>query len=236
MNCPICFDEMTDVYTIACGATVPHQICAKCEITMRLAATPTHLGRFIKCPLCRVVEPVHGERSRGSYEAELAKMYATLVPRPAPVPVPRPMPRPVTEPSTHLATVAGLTITMVGNRIVIACDGTVLRQYGLSPIDVVRVTHRIENGRFDGIVNRLVERMRNEFGQTEFGSLRSPAQVVPTARVARVAPAVPAARVWCQSGRREMGTCPTKGKTARSCSVASCLNHVCLKFKLCTSH
>lgn len=81
MSCPICYED-NDMYTMTCG----HHICHFCEINMRVAATPTHLGRFIKCPLCRTVETSQGKRSTQSYEAELALIYA-------PKPRPRRQPR-----------------------------------------------------------------------------------------------------------------------------------------------
>lgn len=77
MNCPICFED-NDMYTMTCG----HHICHLCEINMRVAATPTHLGRFIQCPLCRAVETSQDKRSTQSYEAELALMYAPKRQRP----------------------------------------------------------------------------------------------------------------------------------------------------------
>ena len=43
MNCPICFED-TDVYTIACGSKVPHQICTTCKKSISA------------CPFCRIVE------------------------------------------------------------------------------------------------------------------------------------------------------------------------------------
>ena len=75
MNCPICYDDSDIMYTIACGSKTPHQICNTCEISMRLSSTPTNHGRFIKCPMCRVVEPMQGIRSIQSYKAELARAY-----------------------------------------------------------------------------------------------------------------------------------------------------------------
>ena len=80
MNCPICFEENDDMYTIACGSNTPHQICHSCEISMRCSATPTIQGRFIKCPLCRSVEPTQGNRSIKSYEAEITQVYNLQVP------------------------------------------------------------------------------------------------------------------------------------------------------------
>ena len=104
MNCPICFEDTDDIYTIACRSNTPHQICNTCEIALRLNAPPTNQGRFIQCPLCRAVEHVQGKRTIRSYEAELKRLYAYApppvrrpprpVPVPAPVPAPAPAPRP----------------------------------------------------------------------------------------------------------------------------------------------
>lgn len=44
MNCPICFEDTDDVYTIACGSKVPHQICTTCKKSISA------------CPFCRIVE------------------------------------------------------------------------------------------------------------------------------------------------------------------------------------
>ncbi len=76
MNCPVCLEDTDDIYTLACGSNTPHQICNACEISMRCSAIPTREGRMIKCPMCRVIEPVQGERSIQSYEAELKELYA----------------------------------------------------------------------------------------------------------------------------------------------------------------
>ena len=83
MNCPICYEDTDDMYTIACGSNTPHQICNSCEISMRCSATPTNEGRFIKCPLCREVEQVQGKRTIQSYEAELKQTYAPHAPVPS---------------------------------------------------------------------------------------------------------------------------------------------------------
>ena len=90
MNCPICYEDTDDMYTIACGSNTPHQICNTCEISLRFSAPPTLLGRFIQCPLCRIVETYQGKRSIQSYEAELRCIYATPQPLPPAIPPPRP--------------------------------------------------------------------------------------------------------------------------------------------------
>jgi hypothetical protein len=43
-------------------------------------------------------------------------------------------------------------------------------------------------------------------------------------------------RLWCQSGRRETGECPTKSKTDRLCPRGICNKHVCRECGQCTSH
>jgi hypothetical protein len=49
-----------------------------------------------------------------------------------------------------------------------------------------------------------------------------------------VAPVIP--RIWCQSGRRTLGLCPTKSKTRRRCSFDNCSLRVCIACKRCTTH
>ena len=49
-------------------------------------------------------------------------------------------------------------------------------------------------------------------------------------------PPTPEPRIWCQSGRRTLGQCPTKSKTKRVCSFANCTQRVCLKCKQCSTH
>ena len=153
MNCPICFEDSDEMYTIKCGSKTPHQICHPCEINMRCLANPTNLGRFIKCPMCRTVESTQGKRSIQSYQTELARLYAPLPHAPQP---PAPLPPRVPVPPAPL-----------------------------------------------------------------------PAPVRP--------PPAPGPQ-WCQSGRRDIGLCPTKGKTKRHCSVATCRYKVCRACKRCTNH
>ena len=43
-------------------------------------------------------------------------------------------------------------------------------------------------------------------------------------------------REWCQSGRRELDQCPTKGKTIRKCTFRGCNRNVCRSCKMCSSH
>ena len=43
-------------------------------------------------------------------------------------------------------------------------------------------------------------------------------------------------RQWCQSGRRQVGRCFTKNKTARECSMAGCYRRVCRACVMCDSH
>jgi len=76
-SCQICFEEEAK-YKIQCGSTTPHTICYSCETSWRLNAKPDRKGRHLICPFCRGVEKKSGNRSRGSYEAELARLYKDL--------------------------------------------------------------------------------------------------------------------------------------------------------------
>ena len=62
---------------------------------------------------------------------------------------------------------------------------------------------------------------------------------------ARVAPANQSAmrpprpaeyHAFCQSGNRESGVCPTRGKTERKCSHAGCAKFVCRSCRQCLTH
>ena len=153
MNCPICLEDTEDMYTIACGSNIPHQICNTCEISLRCSTNPTNHGRFIQCPLCQTVEPVQGIRTAQSYKAELLRMYATL---------------------PRASWSAASTQRLLAQQ---------------------RLAQQLLAQQPDHLTTRL-----------------------------------------CQSGRREMGQCFTKGKTKRYCSVATCHKKVCRTCNHCATH
>lgn len=75
-DCAICSQGLPeDNYVVNCGSTVPHRICHGCEFEWRKRMTPTSYGRAMSCPMCRVVEPLPGNRSVASLTKELALMY-----------------------------------------------------------------------------------------------------------------------------------------------------------------
>jgi hypothetical protein len=41
---------------------------------------------------------------------------------------------------------------------------------------------------------------------------------------------------FCQSGKRELGTCPTRGKTERKCTHPGCGKFVCRSCRMCLTH
>ena len=228
MNCPICLNETDDMYTIACGSKTPHQICNTCEITMRGLATPTNHGRFIKCPSCRVFEPVHGARTIESYEAELQR------------------PRTIESYEAELQRMYAQTlinpripsVTIIGQRLVVNLGHRILSAVMPHIIPMVQIMspHQLD---------LLAQEFALQF------ALRNPAAPVPVPVPAPVpalpapvpalpapAPALPAPapRIWCQSGRRNTGQCPTKSKTKRICSFDNCLQRVCRTCKQCITH
>lgn len=77
MECLICYTADAK-YKIQCDSKVPHQLCFSCERQWRLKSKPTPKGRILTCPFCRTEEKEPGCRSRTSYEAELALLYAEL--------------------------------------------------------------------------------------------------------------------------------------------------------------
>ena len=207
MNCPICFEENDDMYTIACGSNTPHQICHSCEISMRCSATPTNQGRFIKCPLCRAVEPTQGKRTIKSYEAELTQVYnVPVAPRQVPVAPPQ---VPTSFPMIRL-------------------DGDTVHIYlQHRTLSVVMPPQHI----IQFMTPHQLHLIALHFAQLYPPPVAPPRQV-PVAPPQ--APVIP--RIWCQSGRRTLGLCPTKSKTRRRCSFDNCSLRVCIACKRCTTH
>jgi len=76
-ECIVCY-ESNHSYVIQCGSVVPHIICDKCEITMRMKEPITREGRILRCPVCSGIEKNQGNRSVYSYEVERVDIYKRL--------------------------------------------------------------------------------------------------------------------------------------------------------------
>ena len=218
MNCPICFEE-NDMYTIACGSNTPHQICNTCEIAMRCLAKPTNRGRFITCPMCRAVETVQGTRTLQSYEAELLpellRYYADTDPDP---------------------------IRIIGDYIHVNLGYRVLTALtSLLPIQVIHMIQGMNLEQHQELAQSLAREI-NQINPTPTPPTPTPTPETPTPTPTPTPETptpetpTPTPRIWCQSGRRNIGLCTTKSKTTRLCSFLSCTNKVCRKCKQCTHH
>ena len=62
------------------------------------------------------------------------------------------------------------------------------------------------------------------------------AQVAPANRAAMRPPSPAQYHAFCQSGNREAGTCPTRGKTERKCTFIGCDKFVCRRCRQCNTH
>ena len=94
----------------------------------------------------------------------------------------------------------------------------------------------------EGIVMRIIQTpsMRpiiERFQLLQERTLQTVPVPVPTVpQVPQVSQHVSRQREWCQSGRRELDQCPTKGKTIRKCTFRGCNRNVCRSCKMCSSH
>ena len=113
-------------------------------------------------------------------------------------------------------------IRIIGDYIHINLGYRVLT--ALTSLLPIQVIHMIQGM---NLVQRqeLAQSLSREINQIEINPTPTPAPTpTPT----------PAPRIWCQSGRRNIGLCTTKSKTTRS--FLSCTNKVCRKCKQCTHH
>ena len=194
---------------------------------MRCSATPTIQGRFIKCPLCRSVEPTQGNRSIKSYEAELTQVYNLQVPV-APRQVPLADLRFVGDPPEPLVQVATpeRVRAQVSDRVFY---GTAFARLATPPVQVPVIEPLVQVATPERVRAQVSDRV---FYGTAFARLATPPQVPVIEPLVQVA----TPPEWCQSGLRALGYCDTKGKTNRLCSVSSCLKKVCRKCKQCYTH
>jgi hypothetical protein len=212
MECPICYTN-APTYVINCGSTVEHTVCDQCEVTMRMKEPATREGRVLKCPMCRVPEKVSGKRTSFSYEYELSMLYAAVR---APV-------APVRSPVNDWRGIAEAVM-----RLTPSMQLQYVREYPqLQPyldvynpvIDLVR-PHRL------AVEAAIAQAERLPFA----------ARVSPENRAAMRPPSPAQYHAFCQSGRRETGECPTRGKTERKCTHAGCAKFVCRSCRQCLTH
>ena len=225
MECPICYTN-APTYVINCGSTVEHTVCDTCEVTMRMKEPATSEGRILKCPMCRVPEKVPGKRTAFSYEYELSHLYESPV---APVRVPVRAPVAPVRRNIHQewATVADQIRDLPQD-----IQNTYIRMFPqLVPyfeiyhpepvIDLTRRPHRLA--------------VESAIAQAE-ARLPFAAQVAPENRAAMRPPMPVEYHAFCQSGNRETGTCPTRGKTQRKCIHIGCNKFVCRSCRQCLTH
>ncbi len=107
------------------------------------------------------------------------------------------------------------SVTIIGPRLVVNLGHRILS--AVMPNDMIPMVQMMPPHQLDLLAQNFAQRF--------------PAPV-PTS-----APApVPTSRIWCQSGRRNTGQCPTKSKTKRFCSFENCLQRVCRTCQQCINH
>jgi len=205
-SCQICY-EAEPKYTVQCGSSVPHTVCYKCETEMRLKSKPTPKGRVLTCPFCRGVEKMPGNRSRTSYEAELALLYKDIHARRTPL---------------HYEFQAQTEM---------ASSIRTSQEWGARSQAVYDLLHP----RTDPIQD-LMHYIDPAFpapspvtAPAPVPPVTAPSPVPPARRSWLVG--------WCQSGQRERGLCTTRNKTKRNCSYpGGCDQLVCRTCRMCLSH
>lgn len=217
MECPICYTN-APTYVINCGSTVEHTVCDTCEVTMRMKEPVTAAGRVLKCPMCRVPEKVSGKRTSFSYEYELSMLYAPVPV--APVASVAPVRAPVRRNIQQWANLADQIRDLPQD-----IQNTYIRMFPqMAPyfenyIPVATPPHRMAAA-------AIARAERQPFA----------AQVAPENREAMRTPRPAEYHAFCQSGWRETGDCPTRGKTERKCTHAGCNKFVCRACRQCLTH
>ena len=188
---------------------------------MRMKEPATREGRVLKCPMCRVPEKVPGKRTSFSYEYELSMLYA-----PVRAPVRAPAPR-LRDPQDEWAAEAG----RIRDLPEVSRDRYIRMYPQLRPyfepiydpavIDLVAPRpHRL------AVEAAIAQAERQPFA----------AQVAPANQAAMRPPRPVDYHAFCQSGNREAGVCPTRGKTERKCSHPGCTKYVCRSCRQCITH
>lgn len=182
----------------------------------------TREGRVLKCPMCRVPEKVPGKRTSFSYEYELSKMYEAV---PVRVPVRAPVPAPRRDPQEEWASVAESIriLPLVTQQRYIHMYPQLAPYFEIyhpAPVIDPRQPHRL------AVEAAIAHAERLPFA----------AQVAPENRAAMRPPRPVDYHAFCQSGNREAGTCPTRGKTERKCTHPGCTKYVCRACRQCITH
>lgn len=85
-------------------------------------------------------------------------------------------------------------------------------------------------------VNRLAPEMQAHYISL-FPNLQRYMDVYHPVRVARPVPRIPlVGSAFCQSGNRQAGLCPTRGRTQRKCVHPGCDKYVCRNCRQCITH
>ena len=218
-ECMICMDACESWYTIGCNSAVSHQVCNTCEIQLRASAKPVKrgamIGKFVKCPLCRVDETKMGERTQESWMKETSDLYLSV------------------DRNYAARRIHRLTIE-VRER------DTQIRIMQ----DELRIMQE-ENATLRQLFQALgVEGAAVGIPAPRYAPVRAPVAsavaraIVPVAPVAPHPVEVPVTRpkAFCMSGRRELGTCATQGKTQAKCKFVGCEKRVCRACRQCITH
>ena len=210
-ECMICMENIGLGYKIGCNSSVSHEVCNTCEMQLRASATPvkrgTQIGKYVKCPLCRVDETKMGERTQESWMKETSDLYLSV------------------------------DRNYAARRIHRLCIEVRERDTQIRIMqDELRIMQE-ENATLRQLFQALgVEGAAMGIPAPRYAPVRPVARAAPVARAVEVPVEATARKVWCMSGRLELGTCPTKGKTGRKCSFVGCEKRVCQKCRQCTTH
>jgi len=179
----------------------------------------TREGRVLKCPMCRVPEKVPGKRTSFSYEYELSMLYAA------------PVRAPVRAPAPSLAEQNWAQIADSIRVLPLLTQERYIRMYPqirpyLEPIYVPAVIDLVAPPHRMAAEAAIARAERQPFA----------AQVAPENQAAMRPPRPVDYHAFCQSGNREAGVCPTRGKTERKCSHPGCTKYVCRSCRQCITH
>jgi hypothetical protein len=214
-ECMICMEPGASWYKIGCNSSVSHEVCNTCEIQLRETAKPVKrgatIGKFVKCPLCRTDETKMGERTQESWMKETGDLYLSV------------------------------DRNYAARRIHRLCTDVRTRDTQIRILQDELRHMQDENATLRQIFQALgVEGEALGIPAPRYAPVRAPVPAAPAAPAARAAlvpeAAAPVRKVWCMSGRRELGTCPTKGKTQVKCKFVGCEKRVCQKCRQCTTH